>query len=76
MKFKRFYERTGLRDSPACSDSSEGQYHVVLDFLQHVVVGHDQVFGCVSISDVGEDAQRLQDRHDCYGSSASFPLCH
>lgn len=40
---------------------TDGRYHVVLDFLQHVVVGHDQVFGRVPVSDVGEDAQRLED---------------
>lgn len=35
------------------------QYHVIFDFLKHVIVGHDEVLGCVTISNVGQDTQRL-----------------
>lgn len=35
-------------------------YHVVLDFLKHVVVCHDELLGCVSVSNVGQYAQSLK----------------
>lgn len=34
-------------------------YHVIFDFLKHVIIGHNEVLGCVTISNVGQDAQRL-----------------
>lgn len=34
-------------------------YHVIFDFLKHVIIGHDEVLGCVAISNVGQDTQRL-----------------
>lgn len=37
-------------------------YHVVFHFLEHVIVRHDELLGCVSIGDVGEDAQCLKQR--------------
>lgn len=27
-------------------------YHVVFDFLEHVVIGHDEFLGCVAVGDV------------------------
>ncbi len=42
------------------------KYHVVFDFLEHVVIGHDEFLGCVAIGDVGQDAQRLKSAlHQC-----------
>lgn len=38
------------------------QYHVVFDFLEHVIIGHDEFLGCVAVGDVGKDAQRLPDK--------------
>lgn len=46
------------------------QYHVVFDFLEHVIVGHDEFLGCVAVGDVGQDAQRLTGKE----SVTSAPL--
>lgn len=50
------------------------RYHVVFDFLEHVVIGHDELLGCVAVGDVGEDAQRLRDgvRHQSFLKSISI----
>lgn len=34
-------------------------HHVVFDFLKHVIIGHDEVLGRVTISDVSKDTQCL-----------------
>ena len=39
-----------------------GFYHVIFDFLEHVVIGHDEFLGRVAVGDVGQDAECLKRR--------------
>lgn len=43
-------------------------YHVIFDFLKHVVIGHDEVLCCVPISNVGQDTQRLTKKRKRFSS--------
>lgn len=67
-------DRTKTQDTwpPATSTTEKKKqqnptHHVVFDFLEHVVIGHDEFLGCVAVGDVRQDAQRLIDECFSYG---------